>query len=229
MAKKKRPKKSARPLQDGPRLSTSSAPADVALPLDDLSAANVVSETPDVDAPPSTSAPIETRREPSPAEMRHPPKIAVSHDGTRILVSRMRPETLDELRTLYNNTPELHGAGALPGAPAVEDIPDELVTGIYDGLSAFSAWLLHRSGKFSPEQLQIMFLTSDEHAAVLPVTKKLLQKYLPAGAGKYADECALAFILYGIFSQKQQQLAATMKRPGTVTDFPRGAAAVEQA
>lgn len=217
-------RKRARPIVDVPAPAPAiAAQPDAPLPFEP--AAAVVPPGADVvdSAPTSATAAAESKRNPL-DDARHPPKLTLFHNGERFLIERHNDKTIAELRKLAGNTPDLFGAAA-GAAAVVEEIPDELVGGLYDAVSGVGAWLLARSGKFSPDQLRVLFLDGEERAAVTPLTKKLLNKYLPAGAGQYADELALCFILYSIFQRKQHQLADSMKGRGDVSNFPRAAAA----
>lgn len=224
-----RPRKRARPIVDVPAPASNTPLIDAAFARDPglaepISAAAAPPGS-DVDPAPTSAAAAEPSRVNQYDNARHPPKLTLFHNGERFLIERHNDKTIDELRKLASNTPNLFGAGGAAG-PVVDDVPDELIAGLYDAVSGVGAWLLARSGKFTADQLRLLFLDTDERAAVMPLTKRLLQKYLPAGAGQYADELALSFILYSIFQHKQHQLVDSMKKTrGDIADFPRAAAA----
>jgi hypothetical protein len=100
------------------------------------------------------------------------------------------------------------------------DVPPAIANGLYDILGQLEVWGIVTALKLTGERVGLastVFRYSDsEKAALAGPTCKVLGKYVPMGATKYADEMELAMLLFSLHMQKYEyfksQLVA-MEKP----------------
>jgi len=105
-------------------------------------------------------------------------------------------------------------------ARPVVDVPPAIANGLYDILGQLEVWGITTALKLTGERVALaatVFRYSDsDKAALAGPTCKVLGKYVPLGATKYADEMELAMLLFSLHMQKyeyfQGQLQEMAKR-----------------
>lgn len=91
---------------------------------------------------------------------------------------------------------------------SVVDVPPAIANGLYDILGQLEVWGITTALKLTGERVALaaaVFRYSDsDKAALAGPTCKVLGKYIPLGATKYADEMELAMLLFSLHMQKYE-------------------------
>jgi len=141
------------------------------------------------------------------------PRLSVTlDDHGRIDWERMRPDTRDKLRIAIGGT----GPSDAPGRAKGESFPPELCEVLYDSLSMLLMGLAQRGG-YTREQSGVLGFTAEDKHALVPATKKVLDKY-DASLGVYQEEIMLGVLLTTIVSGK---LALLKKSTQVIEMVPR--------
>lgn len=128
--------------------------------------------------------------------------LQLTEDGKRIAFDRMRPQTREQLRTVFNDSTFQKEFDLAPaqGGTADASIDSASLAGVlYGGLSTIMVGLAQRSG-YTREQAAVLGFTGAEVEQLAPITGKVLDKYLPSG--KYQDELLLGLMLTTVISGK---------------------------
>lgn len=165
------------------------------------------------------------------AETTVTPRLSVQLDEHGAIAwDRMRPDTRAKLKNALHNDSRLDAdVSGIPGgpgpAPAVhaEHFPPELCEVVYDSLSMLLVGLARSRGGYTAEQAAVLAFNSQEKAALVPATIKVLDKY-DTSLGKYQEEIILGVLLSTILSGK---LALLRKSAAIIEMAPQRTAAGE--
>lgn len=149
--------------------------------------------------------------------------LPIGPDG-KIQWESMRSDTQEKLRTALSGSPIASQPTDGKGVTAAETIDPALIGVLYRAIGSLAVTLT-RSAGYSVEDAELARATDDELKELIPLTKKVLDKYASA-LSKYDDEIALALVLGLTVQTKVTALRDRPRRPPQTIDI---AATVEPA
>jgi len=122
--------------------------------------------------------------------------IPLTADGNAIDWERMRPGTRDKLKTL---------TGSAPAGVAGPEPVDPAVVGMIYGSLGMLMMSAARAKGYTAEQASVLVFTTEEKAALVEPTSKVLSKYTGA-LGRWQDEIMLTVMIGTVLTGKLSQL-----------------------
>lgn len=173
-------------------------------------------------APEVTTSPASSQPAADPPDVE---RIGIPVKDGRILWDRVRESRRDDLKALIRGAlSEVSGAPA--GAPLSSEETGAIETWIemaYGMLSNMAVSSVQRAQKCSIETAQVVALTDDDKEKLIPITAKIVSKWMPSWGTKYGDELLLLGSLFMIGGSKAMALQAALAAERPPITFPRPA------